>query len=48
MLLFLLGWHIALFKSTIDLHQDGSLQITEEIVVDFDGGYFHGIYRDIP
>ncbi|MEJ2568026.1 MAG: DUF2207 domain-containing protein, partial [candidate division WOR-3 bacterium] len=30
------------------LNQNGSLDIKEKITVNFDGGYHHGIYRDIP
>jgi uncharacterized membrane protein YgcG len=48
MLFLLLSLYIQLFDSEIKLNEDGSLDIKEEITVNFDGGYYHGIYRDIP
>ncbi len=48
MLLLFLSLYIQLFDSEIKLNQDGSLNVKEEITVNFDGGYHHGIYRDIP
>lgn len=48
MVLLLLSLYIQVFDSEIKLNQDGSLDIKEEITVNYDGGYYHGIYRDIP
>jgi uncharacterized membrane protein len=48
MLFLVLSLYIQLFDSEIKLNEDGSLDIKEEITVNFDGGYYHGIYRDIP
>ncbi len=48
MVLLLLSLYIQLFDSEIKLNNDGSLDIKEIITVNFDGGYHHGIYRDIP
>jgi uncharacterized membrane protein YgcG len=48
MILLLLGLYIQLFDSEIKLDQDGFLDIKEKITVNYDGGYHHGIYRDIP
>jgi len=48
MILLLLSLYIQLFDSEIQLNYNGSLDIKEEITVNFDGGYHHGIYRDIP
>ncbi len=48
MLFLLLSLYIQLFDSEIKLNYDGSLDIKEVITVNFDGGYHHGIYRDIP
>jgi uncharacterized membrane protein len=48
MVLLLLSWYISSFNSTIDLHENGSLAITENINVNFQNEKHHGIYRDIP
>ncbi len=48
MLFLLFSLYIPLFDSEIKLNENGSLDIKEEITVNFDGGYYHGIYRDIP
>ncbi len=48
MIFLLLSLYIQLFDSEINLNSNGSLNIKEEITVNFDGGYHHGIYRDIP
>ncbi len=48
MIFLLLSLYIQLFDSKINLNSNGSLNIKEEITVNFDGGYHHGIYRDIP
>jgi len=48
MILIFLSLYIQLFDSEINLNSNGSLNIKEEITVNFDGGYHHGIYRDIP
>jgi uncharacterized membrane protein YgcG len=48
MVLLFLSLYIQVFDSEIKLSQDGSLNIKEEITVNYDGGYHHGIYRDIP
>lgn len=48
MLLLIFAWYIPLFNSEIYLNEDGSLKIVENITVDFNDGYYHGIYRDIP
>jgi len=48
MILIILSLYIQLFDSEIKLNYDGSLDIKEEITVNYDGGYHHGIYRDIP
>ena len=48
MVLLLLSLYIQLFESEVKLNYDGSVDIKEEITVNFDGGYYHGIYRDIP
>lgn len=48
MLLLIISWYIPFFESDISLSKDGSLLIEENITVNFDDGYYHGIYRDIP
>ncbi len=48
MVLLFLSLYIQLFDSEIKLNDNGSLDIKESITVNFDGGYHHGIYRDIP
>ncbi len=48
MVLLFLSLYIQLFDSEIKLNEDGSLNIKEKITVNYDGGYHHGIYRDIP
>ncbi|MEO0293835.1 MAG: DUF2207 domain-containing protein [candidate division WOR-3 bacterium] len=48
MLLLFIGLYIQLFDNEIRLNKDGSLNITEKILVNFEGGYHHGIYRIIP
>ena len=48
MVLLFLSLYIQVFDSEIKLYQDGSLDIREKITVNYDGGYHHGIYRDIP
>ncbi len=40
-------WHVTRFVSNISVAQDGTMQVREHLVVQFDGE-FHGIYRDIP
>jgi uncharacterized membrane protein len=40
-------WRITNFDSNMTVSEDGSLSVTEHIVLYFDGS-FHGIYRDIP
>jgi len=42
------GWVIESFVATIDVAADGSLAVTEEIVVDFGALERHGIFRVIP
>ncbi|MBN1694759.1 DUF2207 domain-containing protein [candidate division WOR-3 bacterium] len=48
MVLLFLSLYIQLFDSEIRLNKDGSLNIKEKITVNYDGGFHHGIYRDIP
>jgi len=48
MILLIISWYIPFFESDISLFKDGSLLIEENITVNFDDGYYHGIYRDIP
>lgn len=48
MIYIILGWYISVFNSDIFLNKDGSLRIEENITVNFDDGYYHGIYREIP
>jgi hypothetical protein len=48
MLFLLLSLYIQLFDSEVKLDYDGSVDIKEDITVNYDGGYHHGIYRDIP
>jgi uncharacterized membrane protein YgcG len=48
MVFLLLSLYIQLFDSKIKLNHNGSLDIKEVITVNFDGGYHHGIHRDIP
>lgn len=48
MVLLFLSLYIQVFDSEIKLNYDGSLDVKEVITVNFDGGYHHGIYRDIP
>jgi uncharacterized membrane protein len=40
-------WHITRFVSNITVAQDGTMEVREHIVVQFEGDY-HGLYRDIP
>ena len=48
MLLLIISWYIPFFESDISLNKDGSILIEENITVNFDDGYYHGIYRDMP
>ena len=40
-------WHITRFYSNMQVSQDGTMNVSEHLVVQFEGEY-HGIYRDIP
>ena len=40
-------WKISRFITNVNVAQDGTMDVREHLVVDFDGEY-HGIYRDIP
>jgi len=40
-------WHLTRFVSNVTVAQDGTMQVREHLVVQFEGDY-HGIYRDIP
>ena len=40
-------WHITRFYSNMQVSQDGTMTVSEHLVVQFEGEY-HGIYRDIP
>src|SRR3989344_2976844 len=42
------GWTIVSFKSDIRINSDTTVDVTETIIVDFDGLAKHGIYRTIP
>ncbi len=42
------GWTIESFKSDIRINSDTTVDVTETIIVDFDGLAKHGIYRTIP
>ena len=42
------GWTIESFKSDIRVNSDTTVDVTETIIVDFDGLSKHGIYRTIP
>jgi len=42
------GEHIKVFESNIDINEDGSINVKETIVYDFNRITRHGIYRDIP
>ncbi len=42
------GEHIKNFESTISVQKDGSIEVQEQILYDFDSLQRHGIYRDIP
>lgn len=42
------GWVIDSFHSEIKIQENGIVDITEKISVDFSGLQKHGIYRDIP
>lgn len=42
------GEHIQSFDSQITINADGTINVKETIVYDFDGLERHGIYRDIP
>ena len=42
------GWTIESFKSDIRVNSDTTVDVTETIIVDFDGLAKHGIYRTIP
>ena len=42
------GWSITSFAADITVHPDGTLEVVEDIAVDFDGLTKHGIYRIIP
>ncbi len=42
------GWVINNFEAQVQVHSDGSLMITETLLVDFRGLRRHGILRDIP
>lgn len=41
-------WDISLFKSDIQLQENGDLKVIETIEVNFKGTPKHGIFRDIP
>ena len=40
--------HIQNFATSIKINKDGTIDVKETIVYDFDGLSRHGIYRDIP
>ena len=42
------GYYISDFECEIEMHQDGSYLVSEQITVDFGTELRHGIYRDIP
>jgi len=42
------GWTIESFKADIRVNSDTTVDVTETIIVDFDGLAKHGIYRTIP
>lgn len=42
------GEHIQSFDSKIKINKDGTINVTEKIVYDFNDLYRHGIYREIP
>ncbi len=42
------GWAVASFNANVAIQTDGSLDVAETIVADFDGVQRHGIVRDIP
>ncbi|MCH8815171.1 MAG: DUF2207 domain-containing protein [Chloroflexi bacterium] len=42
------GWTIVSFDVTYEIHEDGTVQVTEQIDVDFGTLERHGIFRDIP
>ncbi|MBU1631298.1 MAG: DUF2207 domain-containing protein, partial [Candidatus Omnitrophica bacterium] len=47
--IFCQGERILLFESYINVNEDGSMQVTENITVQSTGNEIkHGIYRDFP
>lgn len=42
------GWYINSFSSGININEDGSIIVSEKIIVDFKDLEKHGIFRDIP
>ncbi len=44
----LLSWQITQYVDTLWVEPQGQLRVVEHLVVDFDGEWHHGIYRDIP
>jgi hypothetical protein len=42
------GWVIKSFKSTIEIHPDSTIAVSEDITADFGGLQKHGIFRTIP
>ena len=44
----IIGEHIKSFDSKININKDGTIDVKETIIYDFDSLQKHGIYRDIP
>lgn len=42
------GWYINSFSSGVNINEDGSIIVSEKIIVDFKTLEKHGIFRDIP
>ncbi len=42
------GWVIRSFGASYTIRTDGSIDVIEDLLVDFDGQQKHGIFRDIP
>lgn len=42
------AWEIAHFDVSVVVHRDATATVTETMVIDFDGEFHHGIYRDVP
>ena len=48
LVLLIFGWYISNFSTKAILYKNGELQVTEDITVDFDSEWHHGIFRVIP